>query len=155
MLLEEDIKRFLNVEKEYNIWVGIIEKRFFEIVDIVLECFGYSEEDVSYWFGDYDSEIEGHIDLSYKDLSYCIYFRDDVCKDLQTDYYDYGQDIPIEFLTMSDEEIRTKVKNEIRKTKEKEEEKKAKAKANRENKKLKRQEALNKLSKEERKLLGL
>jgi hypothetical protein len=67
----------------------------------------------------------------------------------------YDHEFPLEFLFMEDNDIRTKILNEIQLGKEEKENKKLKDIKSKQEKEKKKQEILNKLTKEERKILSL
>jgi hypothetical protein len=67
----------------------------------------------------------------------------------------YDHEFPLEFLFMEDNDIRTKILNEIQLGKEEKENKKLKDIKSKQEKEKKKREILNKLTKEERKILSL
>ena len=76
-------------------------------------------------------------------------------KFLETSEWDYTLGIPKKFLFMTDEEITEYIEKQIERCAKKDAQKKSKREASKKEKEQKKQELLNRLSSEEKKLLGI
>lgn len=152
-LTKNDFDEYEKAKDVYDSLTTKIVDRIDEIILLVRECFGVRKK-YNWWFPD---ASEGEVGTLNLDRKYGIEFTIDPygTNKMETWNCDYQDYIPFDFLTMTDDEIKSQIKKEIEETRLKEEEakaKKAKAKSDKEKKK---QEALNKLTVEDMKALGL
>lgn len=151
VLTQEDINRYKKAKNDFDTLSGQIDDRVDEIIKLIRKCFGVTTR-FSWWFEGAEEGEAGIIKMYPHGIDFNI---DPYSDKMQTWDADYANWIPLEFLTMTDEQIESEIKKDIKETKEREQaakEKKIKAKTEREKKK---KEVLNKLTKEEKKILGL
>lgn len=147
----EQLQRTRDIEE-------IISNRIDEVLKVIALCF--RKKPLSCWWFPNTQEggvgsIMDEYDSKFPDM---IQFATDDGHDFDTYYskgniYDY--EFPSEFLYMTDEDIRNQILKEIELGKQEMINKKLKAIKSKEEKEKKKQKILNKLTKEERKILSL
>jgi hypothetical protein len=137
-----------------------VNSRITEILDIVHAVFGENTDDYNWYFDGAEEGQMGTIHLPDDDESQISYVYENENKYskkkfLETTEWDYTLGIPKKFLFMNDDEITKYIEKQIERCSKKDAQKKAKREASKKEKEQKKKELLNRLSSEEKKLLGI
>ena len=151
------LENYYRIRQEHDDALGDLEEHTSRIVNIIKEVFG-AKKDV-WWSFKYYSDADDDCPLPQTLEDDGKTFPIFISKDLGTREWGYNSGFPVSFFDMTDDEIRNQLKKEIADDKQKEIDEKAKWKNQSEERKLKQEllkkSAASKLTKEEKKVLGL
>lgn len=154
--LDEGIFHDWEVAKNFSdSFESRINGRITEILDIVHIAFGENTDDYNWYFDGADEGQIGTIDISGDQIFYVYENGNQHNKFLETSEWDYTLGIPKKFLFMNNDEIAYYIKKQIERCAKKDAQKKSKREASKKQKEQKKKEILNRLSLEEKKILGL
>ncbi len=142
------------IQDQANSMAWEIGNHLGEVVNAICDVFGVKHPETIYFDGAEEGDIG--IPKCYSDsISYVFYVHSGPSPDISTSYYDYGSEIPKDYMYMTLDEVKADVQRQIDEDNKKKEERKAKrAKASAKKKAL-IDAAASKLTKAERKALGL
>jgi len=120
MVTKERIERYKDIHKEQKELERLFYKRLEEIKDVIVKCFGFEAQDFglscSIYNGDDHEGFFSRIVNDQANLNAEIYYKPLPLKYkpiLKTLDYDYNAHIPVAFLSMTDKDIKTIVKQHI------------------------------------------
>lgn len=159
MIMNKVLEDYYKIRKEHDYALGKLEKETSRIISVIKSIFKIKGAWWSFKYyedGDDDPPLPEEIckDEKYGD-SFPIY----ISEDADSGVWYYHEAFPVSFFDMTDEDIRNHIQKEIKEFKKKEKEEKEKEKKKREEKSLKikqlKESAAKKLTKEEKKALGI
>lgn len=158
MITEQDIGVYKDASKAFEAAKATIVDRIDKVIKVVVKVFN---KKISCWWlpnaregelGDLDGCI---VSPDSKDGWDEITFEMDSGRQMETDEWDYSYSFPRRFLFMNDNDIRSEIKAQIKQTEENAIKKKEKRVQNSAEKKKLKVSAAKKLTKEEKKALGI
>lgn len=160
-LTEGDVTSYKEAKDNFLSEKDKVERRIDEVLHVIFEAFEKKwSHHCSWWFADAEEGGMGSIPTDFEspwDKECGINFVSDCgsFNSLETDYWNYSTEFPRQFLFMDNKEIISQIHEEIRKTEKNREETKLKRQRAKEEKQKLKTIALEKLSKDEAKALGL
>jgi len=147
-LTKEDLDEYRKAETEFGKTKDRINSRVNQILNLIAKQFGKKVR--NWYYPDAAQGEVGNFNINY-DIDYVL----DPSLNLDTHEWDYSNEFPVDFLTDTDDEIEKTVKKQIKDTKRRMVEEKKKKQERKERQSVGKKEALAKLTKEERKILGV